>query len=129
MKTTTISETANKRVSKTDERLIIDIKAPGYKKEDFKIKCKVLDDKSQVIVVEVKKSSTKEKFGFFKGLDAFKDDTPIDKNIFDVDMFSADYIDGILRVSIPKRSEFITKTLVDFAPADPSAPAPAENEE
>lgn len=129
MKTTTISETANKRVSKTDERLIIDIKTPGYKKEDFKIKCKVLDDKSQVIVVEVKKSSAKEKFGFFKGLDAFKDDTPIDKNIFDVDMFSADYIEGILRISIPKRSEFVTKTLVNFAPANADAPAPTENEE
>lgn len=129
MKTTTISDTLAKRVSKTDERLIIDIKAPGYEKVDFKVKCKVLDDKNQVIVVEAKKSSTKEKFGFFKGLDAFKEETPIDKNIFDVEKIDADFINGILRVSIPKREDFVTKTIVDFAPADADAVPVGENEE
>ena len=129
MKTTTISDTLAKRVSKTDERLIIDIKAPGYEKADFKVKCKVLDDKSQVIVVDAKKSSSKEKFGFFKGLDAFKDETPINKDIFDVDRVDADFINGILRISIPKKADFVTKTLVDFAPAPADADPAPESEE
>ena len=129
MKTTTISDTLAKRVSKTDERLIIDIKAPGYEKADFKVKCKVLDDKSQVIVVDAKKSSSKEKFGFFKGLDSFREETPINKDIFDVSAVKADFINGILRISIPKKSEYVTQTLIDFAPADADAVPVGENEE
>ena len=127
MKTSCINDIVSKRISKTDERMIIDIKAPGYEKENFKVKCKVNDDKSLVIVIDVKKSTAKEKFGFFKNLDAFKDETPIDKNIFDVSATKADFINGVFRISIPKKTEFITQTLVDFTPSD-NTPA-VEDEE
>ena len=129
MKTSAINDLVSKRVSKTDERMIIDIKAPGYEKEDFKVKLKVLDDKSYVLVVDVKKSSTKEKFGFFKNLDAFKDETPINKNIFDVDATKADFVNGVFRISVPKKDDYTTKTLVDFSPAETSDTPAVEAEE
>ena len=119
----------DKRTVKTNENFRIQIKAAGYDKTNFKVKCKVCDDKSQVVVVDAKKSSVKNKFGFFKGLDGFRDETPINKDIYDIDKMTADYVGGIFEVVVPKWDDFKTKTIIDFAPVDTDVAPATENEE
>ena len=45
------------------------------------------------------------------------------EDIFNIDATKADIVDGILRISIPKKAEFVSKVIKDFAPED----TPAEN--
>ena len=103
------------KVSRTDERMIIDVNVAGYKKSDVKIKCKVDDDKNKTLVIDVKSTSSDEKFGVYKDLCGFKDEVPVNKDIFDLDNISADVVDGVLRISIPKKAEFVSKVIKDFS--------------
>lgn len=105
------------RVSKTDERMIIDVNVAGYKKSDVKVKCKVDDEKNTTLVIIVGKSSSDEKFGIYKDLNGFRDEIPVNKDIFDLSKISADVVDGLFRISIPKKEDYKTKTLVDFSPS------------
>ena len=108
------------RVTRTDERMIIDANVAGYAKENVKIKTKIDDAKNISIVIDVKATSSDEKFGVYKDLSGFKDEIPVNKDIFDIDATKADIVDGILRISIPKKAEFVSKVLKDFAPSDPA---------
>lgn len=100
---------------KTDERMIIDVPAMGYKKTDVKIKLKTLNDKTKVIVVDVQKSSADNQFGVYKDLPAFRKEYPVNDEVYDLTKVDADVNDGIIRISVPKKDDYKTKTLVDFA--------------
>ena len=99
-------------ITKTDERMIVDISAVGYAKTDVKVKVKTLDDKKKVFVVDVKKATTEE--------------FPVNDDIFDIAATAVDVKDGNSRISIPKKDDYKTKTLVDFSPAEPGDAAPVE---
>ena len=113
-------------ISKTDERMIVDISAVGYAKTDVKVKVKTLDDKKKVFIVDVKKATTDEKFGVYKNLNGFREEFPVNDDIFDIAATAVDVKDGNIRISIPKKDDYKTKTLVNFSPSND---APADSEE
>lgn len=113
-------------ITKTDERLIVDIPAVGYAKTDVKVKVKTLDDKAKVFVVDVKKATTDEKFGVYKNLDGFREEFPVNDEVFDIAATAVDVKDGNIRISVPKKDDYKTKTLVDFSPAEPGDAVPVE---
>ena len=103
------------KVTKTDERMIIDVCVAGYKKSDLKIKCKVDDDKNKTLVIDAKATSSDEKFGVYKDLSGFRDEVAVNDKVFDIDALTADIVDGILRISIPKKADFVSKVIKDFS--------------
>ena len=109
-------------ITKTDERLIVDVFAPGYAKENVSVKAKVSDDKKFTLVINVSEAKTDKKFGAYVNLSAFKEKVEINDEVFDLEHTTAEVENGIIRVSVPKKPEFVTQTLVDFA-----EPAPAND--
>ena len=106
--------------TKTDERFIVDVIAPGYAKENVQVKAKVSDEKKITLVINVSEAKVYEKFGAYKNLCGFKEKVDINDEILDLSKISADVVNGIIRISIPKKDDYKTKTLVDFAPSDPA---------
>lgn len=103
-----VNEMALANVKDNKESLSIEIAAPGYSKEDFKIKvdADTLEVKAEKQLNEESKSGkfTRREFKFESFSRSFK----LDKNI-DTDGISASYEDGILVVSLPKRKILETK--------------------
>ena len=110
-------------ITRTDERLIVDISAPGYAKENVSVKAKVSEDKKFTLVVNVSPAKTDKKFGIYANLPGFKEKIDINDEVFDLEHTTAEVENGIIRVCVPKKPDYVSKTIVDFgAPADP-APA------
>ncbi|AWW00952.1 Hsp20/alpha crystallin family protein [Arcticibacterium luteifluviistationis] len=93
-------------VSESDEAFKIELAAPGFKKEDFKVN---VDGKNLKISTvnaeeeqeeESKETYLRKEFSF----SSFERLFYLPKSV-DVDKIEASYIDGILNLSLPKREE------------------------
>lgn len=114
---------------KTNENFRVQVEAAGYRKEDVKIKIKVLDDKTNVLVIDVGASSADGKFGIYKNLPAFKKEVALNKEIYDLTKITASVENGVIEVVIPKKDEYRTKTIIDFSPSDGPADGVPETPE
>ncbi|HLS29816.1 MAG TPA: Hsp20/alpha crystallin family protein [Flavobacteriaceae bacterium] len=91
-------------VKETNDEFILEIAAPGLKKEDFEIE---LDENVLTISSENKTTEeTEEKNYTIRefGYDSFKRSFTLPKSI-DNSKISADYADGVLKIDLPKREE------------------------
>lgn len=83
----------------------VELAAPGLKKEDFNIEVeenvlKLSVNKSSENVEEKDNFSRKE-FNYFNFQRSFN----LPKNLIDIENVQANYVDGILKVSLPKQKE------------------------
>ena len=91
-------------VKETNDEFMLEIAAPGLKKEDFEIE---LDENVLTISSENKTTEeTEEKNYTIRefGYDSFKRSFTLPKSI-DNSKISADYADGVLKIDLPKREE------------------------
>jgi HSP20 family protein len=91
-------------IRESEDNFVLDVAAPGLKKEDFKIN---LDNNVLTISSEQKNESeeknekyTRKEFFF----NAFSRSFTLPKTI-DLDKIRADYKDGVLSISLPKRED------------------------
>ena len=117
-------------VSKTDERFIVDVVAPGYKKDGIKVVVANEGDngvKNYFLKISATKESVAdESFGVFKALGKFKEKVSIDSR-YDADKVSVAYINGILRITAPITDARKGREIYPENPV--SGDAPAETEE
>lgn len=96
-------------VIETDDEFKIDLMLAGYEKEDFNLE---VDDGKLIISgerkenEEIKYNHKQSYFGLIKKIFTLPKDVVVDK-------IDAEYINGVLKVSIPKDKELIrSKTIV-----------------
>ena len=97
--------------SKTDDRYIIDVAAPGYAPDDVKVSKKLINDGKNAVLV-VKGSYTRPRgrtdkvvprFALDKTIaDSFKLEFPFDKAEYDYAAVAFEMKNGRLRISVPK---------------------------
>ena len=91
-------------VKETESEYVLEVVAPGFQKEDFKIN---LDNNTLTVSVEMKKETeqTSEKFvrKEYK-LQSFSRSFTIDENI-DAETISAKYVNGVLTLNLAKKQE------------------------
>jgi HSP20 family protein len=89
-------------ISETPEAYALEVVAPGFSKEDFKINL----ENNMLTIEGVKKMEKKDE----KNLrveyryDSFKRSFTVDKNI-EASQISAQYVNGVLRLNLPKKAE------------------------
>jgi HSP20 family protein len=96
-------------IMQTEDAYHLEMAAPGRKKDDFK-----LEVSEQVLTVsyEAKEAKEEDKPNFLRreySLNSFKRSFHLDEKVIDDEAIAASYEDGILRVSLPKREEALTK--------------------
>lgn len=91
-------------IKENKDEFTIEVAAPGMKKGDFKIN---YDNGQLTIVSEVEEKAeedanyTRREFSY----QSFKRTFAVTPNVVDADKIGAKYVDGILRISLPKREE------------------------
>lgn len=97
-------------VKETDENFVVEVAAPGMKKEDFSIE---LDNKLLTISSETKEERvsenkdeqfTRKEFSYASFSRSFTLPETVDNS-----KISADYADGVLKIDLPKREEAKTE--------------------
>lgn len=91
-------------IRETEESFMLDMAAPGLKKEDFKIN---LDNNVLTISSELKTESEEKNERFVRKefyFNAFDRSFTLPKTV-DLEKIKADYKDGILSIALPKREE------------------------
>ncbi len=93
-------------VKETENNFSIELAAPGLKKEDFNVSY----ENGHLIISSEKKNEIEEKDGekitrreF--NYQSFKRSFTVSEKVVDSEKIEADYKDGILHISIPKREE------------------------
>ena len=93
-------------VLETKEAFDVEVAVPGFKKEDFRIDY----DNGHLVISSEKKEEKKQEdnhqtlrheFCYH----SFKRTFTIAEHLIDADKISADYVDGILHINLPKREE------------------------
>jgi HSP20 family protein len=99
------STTPAVNVSETDDELLIEMAAPGMKREDFRIEL----DSNLLTISSERNGSSEEKRGNRTrrefNYESFQRSFTLPSAEVKGDKISAKYVDGILRVSIPKTEE------------------------
>lgn len=88
-------------IAETDNEYSVEVAAPGYKKEDFKVR---VENDMLNISAEVKSESLEEKKNYTRkeyGYHSFKRSFTMPDNVKD-DQISARFENGILYLSLPK---------------------------
>lgn len=88
-------------VSEDDKYYMVDVVAPGFKKDDFKVN---VEDNTLTISAESKHESTEENKQYNRreySYSSFTRSFSLPENAKD-DNITANYMDGILKLSIPK---------------------------
>ncbi|MFC4873904.1 Hsp20/alpha crystallin family protein [Negadavirga shengliensis] len=93
-------------VKENENRFQIEVAAPGLKKEDFKINF----DNGRLTISSEKKTEREEKDGDRTtrrefSYQSFQRSFSIPENTIDADKIMANYQDGILHITLPKREE------------------------
>ncbi|MDO8898119.1 MAG: Hsp20/alpha crystallin family protein [Bacteroidales bacterium] len=91
-------------IRETEESFMLDMAAPGLKKEDFKIN---LDNNVLTISSELKTESEEKNERFVRKefyFNAFSRSFTLPKTV-DLEKIKADYTDGILSIALPKRED------------------------
>jgi HSP20 family molecular chaperone IbpA len=89
----------------TDNRMVIDVVAPGFTEKDFSVKRIMLEGKVEIKI----KSTIKKGVGFYKTLIGYKykETINIDIDVFNLEEMTTFFENGVLRISIPKTEEAI----------------------
>lgn len=94
-------------IKENDKEFLLDVAAPGLKKEDFNISF----EKNHLTISASKKSETEEKEESHKvkrtefHYESFERSFLIEEDRIDVDQINAQYQDGILKLVLPKKEE------------------------
>ncbi len=103
-------------VKETENDFLIEVAAPGMKKEDFNVSY----DNGRLTICSEKKNEKEEKEGekitrkeF--SYQSFQRSFSISENVVNAEKISADYKDGILHISLPKREEVKPKPAKQIA--------------
>ena len=91
-------------VKETDENFELSLSVPGFTKADFKID---IDKDLLIISSEIKKEEEKEDVKFTKKeftFKSFKRTFTLPKTV-DTENISAEYLNGILNINLPKKEE------------------------
>ncbi len=94
-------------IIETNDDFIIEVAAPGMKREDFKVE---LDNNTLIISSErEEKAEEKDKNGNYTrrefSYQSFQRSFALPENMVDGEKISARYKDGILHITVPKREE------------------------
>lgn len=97
-------------IKEEDLRYSIELLAPGFSKEEFKIEV----DRNRLTISAEKKTQneTAERNNYHIqefALQSLSRSFTLPQNIVDVDKINAQYTDGILRLEIPKKEEALPK--------------------
>lgn len=97
-------------VKENDNEFMIDVAAPGLKKEDFKVNY----DNGRLTISSEKKSEVEEKDGEKVtrrefSYQSFQRSFTVSENAVDAEKIAANYNDGILHILLPKREEIKPK--------------------
>jgi len=93
-------------IRETDDNYVVEMAAPGMKKEDFKIE---LDN--NVLTISAEKTEEHEENGKEKysrkefSYQSFQRSFNLPKEVVDEDKIEAHYRDGVLHLTIPKKEE------------------------
>ncbi len=103
-------------VKETENDFLIEVAAPGLNKEDFKVSY----DNGRLSICSEKKNEKEEKEGekitrkeF--SYQSFNRSFSVSENVVDAEKIHADYKDGILHISLPKREEVKPKPAKQIA--------------
>lgn len=91
-------------VVEKEDGFVLEVAAPGLKKEDFRIK---LDNQQLTISAELNSQSDEKKERYIRRefwFGSFERSFSLPKTI-NLDQIRADYNEGILRISLPKKEE------------------------
>ena len=93
-------------VRETEDEFLIDVAAPGMKKDDFKVD---FDNGRLTISSEIKDENTEKSGGKFTRREyryqSFQRSFTVPENLVDGEKIQAKYNDGILNITLPKREE------------------------
>lgn len=91
-------------IAESNEHFLVEVAAPGLKKEDFHVE---LDNDMLVIQAEISQSDEKKDDNYTRrefSYQSFKRSFYV-PNTVEADKIEAKYVDGILRLVIPKKEE------------------------
>ena len=93
-------------VKENENEFLIDVAAPGLKKEDFKVnydngRLTISSEKKNEFEEKKDEKVTRREFSY----QSFQRSFTVSENVVDAEKISANYEDGILHISLPKREE------------------------
>lgn len=93
-------------VRENDNEIVIDLAAPGLKKNDFNVnydngRLTISSEKKDENIEKEGQKITRREFNY----QSFQRSFNVPENMVDADKISAKYTDGILHVTLPKREE------------------------
>lgn len=97
-------------VSETDNGYLIEAAAPGYNKEDFKIE---LENNTLILSCEKKTENEENNKNYSRkeySYTSFRRSFNLPEGKIDLDKIDANYENGILKISLPKKAELTNKT-------------------
>lgn len=92
-------------IKETDHSFVLELAAPGMKKEDFVIEVEndklLIKNKSEKTEEEKSENYTRKEFNY----QSFKRSFTLDNQVINQSDIQAEYIDGVLTVTLAKREE------------------------
>lgn len=98
-------EAPSTNIRELEESFLVEVAAPGMKKENFRI---ALDADLLTISAEQKEEQEDQKENYIRkefSFQSFKRTFSLDKNLIDAEAIEASYEDGILKLVLPKKEE------------------------
>ena len=96
-------------IKETDHDYMIEVAAPGMKKEDFKVNY----DNGRLTIASEKKKEDEERSGTYTRMEysyqSFQRSFTVPETLVNGEKIGAKYSDGILHVTLPKRDEIKPK--------------------
>lgn len=103
-------------VKENEDEFLIDVAAPGLKKEDFKLhydngRLNISSEKKNEVEEKEGEKITRREFSY----QSFQRSFTIAENVVDAEKIAANYDSGILHISLPKREEVKPKPPKEIA--------------
>lgn len=103
-------------VKENDNEFLIDVAAPGLKKEDFKLhydngRLTISSEKKNEVEEKNSEKVTRREFSY----QSFQRSFTVAENVIDAEKIAANYESGILHITLPKREEVKPKPAKEIA--------------
>jgi HSP20 family protein len=103
-------------VKENEDEFLIDVAAPGLKKEDFKLhydngRLTILSEKKNEVEEKDSEKITRREFSY----QSFQRSFTVAETVVDAEKIAANYESGILHISLPKREEVKPKPAKEIA--------------